>query len=253
MAKLVGLVGSIVNKAGTFVFSTWKGIQVARAYQPNVSNPRSASQITQRTHFDFAVQYGIAMNNIPYLKKCWSLITPQNRSPYNEFVSRNLKNGVFSYADKLYPPNIVVSDNNDNVQGLVQNLLMTCTDGAYDFVGLDVDGCGAEPDGFLAVAVYNDNCLSALDLSPIKDARMCEFLFQSAVFGGWPVGVASATQQIPYSDYFHVCSTFCPPNVGDLDFNCFLIPLYSDGTGVITSPEDITLVGNAITFCRESV
>ncbi len=193
------------------------------------------------------------MNNIPYLKKCWSLITPQNRSPYNEFVSRNLKYATFTAFDRLYPTNVIINDNNDYVQGLVQNLLMTCTDGAYDFVGLDIDGCGAEPDGFLAVAVYNSNVPTSGGDPPFQDARMCEFLFQSAVFGGWPVGVASATQQIPYSDIFNVCSNFCPPGNVDLNFNCFLIPLYSDGTGVITSPEDITLVGNAITFCRESV
>jgi len=80
MAKLVGLVGSIVNKAGTFVFSTWKGIQVARAYQPNVSNPRSAGQTAQRTKFDYVIQYAIAMNRLPYLKRVWSLITDPHRT-----------------------------------------------------------------------------------------------------------------------------------------------------------------------------
>ena len=48
MAKVVGLVGSASGKIGNVVYAVTNGIQVARVYQPVVSNPKSALQNMQR-------------------------------------------------------------------------------------------------------------------------------------------------------------------------------------------------------------
>lgn len=48
MAKVVGLVGSASGKIGNIVYAVTNGIQVARVYQPVVSNPKSSLQNMQR-------------------------------------------------------------------------------------------------------------------------------------------------------------------------------------------------------------
>ena len=48
MAKVVGLVGSASGKIGNVVYAVTNGIQVARVYQPVVSNPKSSLQRFQR-------------------------------------------------------------------------------------------------------------------------------------------------------------------------------------------------------------
>lgn len=49
MAKVVGLVGSASGKIGNMVYAVTNGIQIARVYQPNVSNPKSIAQNKQRS------------------------------------------------------------------------------------------------------------------------------------------------------------------------------------------------------------
>lgn len=48
MAKVVGLVGSASGKIGNVVYAVNGGLQIARVYQPVVSNPKSAAQRIQR-------------------------------------------------------------------------------------------------------------------------------------------------------------------------------------------------------------
>jgi len=245
MAKLVGLVGSIVNKAGTFVFSTWKGIQVAKAYQPNVSNPRSAGQVAQRTKFDYAVQYGIAMNRLPYLKRLWSLITPQERTPYNEFVSRNLLAGDFETDNTLCPNKMIIGDNNDYIQGLTWPVAGSCAAGVWTMDGLDIDGCGAAPDGILIVQVFQANLLADPDQSPFRDCRMCEEYVPEAV---WPDAALVSTAC--YQDVFDICCPACAdPSAECCDSALWLIPVWSDGADASSDPTLITKAGIPILAC----
>ena len=249
MAKLVGLVGSIVNKAGNFVFSTWKGIQVARAYQPNVSNPRSAGQVAQRTKFDYAVQYGIAMNRLPYLKHLWSLITPEKRVPYNEFVSRNLKQSTFETDNTLCPNKMVIGDNNDYIQGLVLPTSQACADGVWTLDGLDIDGCGAAPDGLLIVKVYNANLLTDPAASPFRDCRMCETYVVEAA---WPDAALITVAE--FEDTYDICCPECAdPAAECCDACCWLIPVWSDGVDASSDPSLITKAGSPILVCTPAI
>ncbi|MBO7735620.1 MAG: hypothetical protein J6S67_23845 [Methanobrevibacter sp.] len=54
MAKVVGLVGSASGKIGNIVYAVTNGIQVARVYQPDVSNPKSGLQTMQRAKGNLA-------------------------------------------------------------------------------------------------------------------------------------------------------------------------------------------------------
>jgi len=245
MAKLVGLVGSIVNKAGNFVFSTWKGIQVAKAYQPNVVNPKTAGQVAQRTKFDYTVQYGIAMNRLPYLKHLWSLITPQKRGEYNEFVSRNLISGDFETDNTLCPNKMIISDNNDYIQNLEWPVAGACANGIWTMDGLDIDGCGTEPDGILIVQVFQSNLLTDPTQSPFRDVRMCETYVVEAA---WPdAALASAAH---FEDVFDICWPACAdPAAECCDAAIWIIPVYSGGLDASADPTLITKAGNAILGC----
>lgn len=54
MAKVAGLIGSASGKVGNIVYVVTNGIQVARVYQPVVSNPKSNLQLIQRTKGNLA-------------------------------------------------------------------------------------------------------------------------------------------------------------------------------------------------------
>lgn len=54
MARIYGLNGFIQGKQGNNVFSVSNGVQVVKAYQPQVSNPRTAGQREQRSKFALA-------------------------------------------------------------------------------------------------------------------------------------------------------------------------------------------------------
>lgn len=56
MAKMVGFVGTISGRAGNMVYSKRNGLTIARAYQPQVANPKSVSQMTTRAKFKLASQ-----------------------------------------------------------------------------------------------------------------------------------------------------------------------------------------------------
>ena len=239
MGKCVGLVGNIRNKVGNFVFSTWKGIQVVKAYQPTVSNPRSAGQIAQRARFDYAVQYAIAANDMPYLKHIWSLITPQTRSVYNEMVSRNLRQADFFTDNTLATNRMIIADNNDYIQNLVLPDARTCAAGVWTLDGLDVDGCGDPPDGILMVQVFMSHFIANPDQSPFRDARMCE---QYVLEATWPD--ASLVNDAVYEDSYDICK----PAEADLATAqdaaaLWLIPVYSGGVDASTDPTLITKVG----------
>lgn len=57
MARIYGLNGVIRGRQGNNVFSVQNGIQVVKAYQPAVSNPKTVSQREQRAKFALAGKF----------------------------------------------------------------------------------------------------------------------------------------------------------------------------------------------------
>jgi len=245
VAKAVGLVGSIVNKAGNFVFTTWKGIQVIKVYQPNVSNPRSAAQTAQRTKFDYSIQYGSAMNQIPYLKHLWKLITAEHRTEYNEFVSRNLLSATFEADNTLCTNLLIISDNDDYIQNFELPGDQSCLAGVWTLDGLDLCGCGDEPDGILLVQVFNANLLTVPGDSPFPNAHMCEKYSQVLT---WPI--ASLDTNAYYEGVYEICCPACAdPAAECCDASVWLIPVWSNGVDASYDPSLITKAGNPILVC----
>lgn len=62
--KLNGLLGTGSGKLGTSVFTTVKGVQVVRQYQPTVSNPATNLQVTQRSRFKLVSQIAASMADV---------------------------------------------------------------------------------------------------------------------------------------------------------------------------------------------
>lgn len=84
MAKAVSLHGAVVGKLAGNVYSVNSGIQIVRAYQPNVSNPSTEMQVTTRSKFKLCSQLAAAVSPV--------LAIPKNGlvSARNQFVSQTM-------------------------------------------------------------------------------------------------------------------------------------------------------------------
>lgn len=82
--KLNGLLGTGSGKLGTSVFTTVKGTQIVRQYQPTVTNPSTNLQVTQRSRFKLISQIAASMADV--------IAIPRNglTSSRNLFVQKNM-------------------------------------------------------------------------------------------------------------------------------------------------------------------
>ena len=62
--KLNGLLGTGSGKLGTSVFTTVKGTQIVRQYQPTVTNPSTNLQVSQRSRFKLVSQIAASMADV---------------------------------------------------------------------------------------------------------------------------------------------------------------------------------------------
>lgn len=89
MARLSqGILGGISGKIGNLVGSSWKGIAVIKTKALSVSNPRTASQLTQRGKMANVVAF--ATYHLATVIKTLNDRFAQGMSGFNLFVSRNI-------------------------------------------------------------------------------------------------------------------------------------------------------------------
>lgn len=86
-----GILGGFRGRVGTVVGSKIFGIDVMRSYQPNVRNPRTIGQVSQRSRFSFVVLFLRAFLRI--IRVGYSLKAIK-QSAFNACVSINVKNAV---------------------------------------------------------------------------------------------------------------------------------------------------------------
>ena len=97
--------GNASGKLGQVVLSTLKGQQIARAYQPKVANPQTATQTNQRAKFANAVKF------FRQARKNLFLFAYEDKKPresyYNAFMRHNITYSVtlprVSYDDPRFP------------------------------------------------------------------------------------------------------------------------------------------------------
>lgn len=97
--------GNARGKLGQVVLTTVKGQQIARAWQPKVTNPRTSSQQTQRAKFANTVKfYRRATSN---LFKFAFEDKRKTESDYNAFMRHNVDNSIIikrsSYNNIAFP------------------------------------------------------------------------------------------------------------------------------------------------------
>lgn len=64
MAKMACISGAVVGKIGGNVYSVNSGTQLVRAYQPNVANPSTELQVSNRVKFKLASQLAAAVSPV---------------------------------------------------------------------------------------------------------------------------------------------------------------------------------------------
>lgn len=109
MAKHNMLLGYARGSVGDVTFSRVKGQQVARARNRQPNNPRTKSQMSQRTIFVSAVEF--------FRRGAQNLFqfAFENKKPtqsdYNAFMSENAKKGIFLMKDMVNNPNVPMVGN----------------------------------------------------------------------------------------------------------------------------------------------
>jgi len=245
MSKMTGLVESIVNKSGNFVFSTWHGIQVMRAYNPRKSKPRSETQISQSEKFLFTSQYSIAMSKTTFLKHLWKLKTPHRKQPYNMLLKLNLESAIFEPDNTLCPNKLIINNNDDDLKSLYPSEEYECKDNVWKIGPFKLIGCGTDPDGLLIVLVLNSNLLTDPDQSPFRDAKICESYHFVKDFSKF----FTSTEEI-YKDIFDLCCPEClSPGSLCCDSCLWLIPVFSNGLDASFLPSLITKASLPIITC----
>lgn len=82
-----GILGGLRKKVGSVVGASWKGIPVLRIYQPVVSNPKTAAQVTVRTGFKaYAMLASLIL--AAYIKPLWDRGAVR-MSGFNAFLKAN--------------------------------------------------------------------------------------------------------------------------------------------------------------------
>lgn len=96
--------GNAKGKLGQLVLSNLKGQQVARAYQPNVNNPRTPAQMFQRATFAAPVQF--YKHAVQALFKFAYADKKQQESDFNAFMRHNAKNAALLTREQFVNQNV---------------------------------------------------------------------------------------------------------------------------------------------------
>lgn len=141
------------GKVENLVVSQTAGVTIARAYQPNVSNPKTEKQVDQRARLKLASQIAAAMSPViaipknglvsarnAFIKKNMDLITAMQGTAQMMFAKIQLTNGSnplpplkASFSDNGYFSFGLVSDPGDSISRMVYALFKKNADGQLEF------------------------------------------------------------------------------------------------------------------------
>jgi hypothetical protein len=147
-----GVLGGFSGKVGNVVGGTWKGIDYMRIKPANVSNPRTAGQVDQRSKFSTTLKFLQSMTD--FLRVGFKLYA-NKMTQFNAAMSYNLNNAITgSY------PNFTIDYANALVSrgGLVgaANAAVSSSGGLVEFTWDDNTGSGnAQATDKALLVVYN--------------------------------------------------------------------------------------------------
>jgi hypothetical protein len=160
---LNGILGPLKNKVGGVIAASWKGINYVRAYAIP-SDPQSASQVTERTHFQ---QLGLFAKRIltTVIQPYWDPIYSQ-MSGYNGFMQWHRLNTSppFAYADLFVTRGSLEAETIDSAIYSGTDITVSWT-----VAGLG-NGAANDPVGIVVVDEDNDVAFTQYDNVQRSDA-----------------------------------------------------------------------------------
>lgn len=147
-----GVLGGFSGKVGNIVGGTWKGIDYMRIKPANVSNPRTAGQVDQRSKFTITLRFLQTMTD--FLRVGFKLYA-NKMTQFNAAMSYNLNNAITGTY-----PNFSVDYANALVSrgGLTEALngAVSSSGGLVEFTWDDNSGSGsAQATDKALLVVYN--------------------------------------------------------------------------------------------------
>lgn len=147
-----GVLGGFSGKVGNVVGGTWKGIDYMRIKPANVSNPRTAGQMDQRSKFALVLSFLQPMKN--FLRVGFKNYA-HKQTQFNGAMSYNLLNGVTgAYPNYSIDYNRALVTRGGLVGALDPNAESPAPE-TIDFTWTDNSGSGAEPTDKALLLAYN--------------------------------------------------------------------------------------------------
>ena len=136
-----GVLGTMTGKVGGVVGRTWKGINTVASYQPNVSNPRTNSQMAQRGKLSTLTALASQLNT-GFIKPLWDR-DAKKMSGFNAFIQSNmaaiLEDGTLSFEDLIASKGKMVKPDITDVVFLAGTLTLTWSAAVSDAYSLSND------------------------------------------------------------------------------------------------------------------
>lgn len=136
-----GVLGTMTGKVGGVVGRTWKGINTVASYQPNVSNPRTNSQMAQRGKLSALTTLASQMNT-GFIKPLWDR-DAKKMSGFNAFIQANMANvsdlGVIDFAKLIASKGKMAAPYNFNLLPVGDVVTATFSNAVTDAYGLASD------------------------------------------------------------------------------------------------------------------
>lgn len=102
MARLTGFVGDVTGKMGNMVAYTRRGVNLARQYQPNVTNPNTKRQ--QRSRKLFSIAHGVVSAAAPAVVMGYAAVSPTYER--QNCVGKLIETGAIGLNDDMTQINI---------------------------------------------------------------------------------------------------------------------------------------------------
>lgn len=141
MAKSTNGLGQFRGRLGGAVFAVNAGEQIVRQYQPQVANPRTAAQLTQRAKMNLTGKLSAIVRNSAIM--ALGINSRERRSIFTSNILRNATVTIdgTKYTAAIAPENIVFSKGNSVP---VVTLTATYADGAITIVATKASGVSKE-------------------------------------------------------------------------------------------------------------
>lgn len=224
MGKLVGLVGTISGKIGTMVYSKGKGgITYGRAYQPQVSNPKTLGQTYQRVKMNLVGR----MSQVTPAEVLVSLGSDKRecRSEFNRLLLgvATVENSGSNPIAKIAPEDVVFSKGGQVLEARVTTpAAVSASDVTIGLTLADASFAGK----------YGERIIAAI-IDPSDKAGYSSVIYKDVMFDDIQPQTVQLLTGAPIADGTMVCVYRVPFVLNDEGMSMRTETLANDGTDII--------------------